>query len=80
MIIDIVKSKGVPFRCDNCNAYFAWKPDEHGECRIRTKHRQCENLECEYYEPAKKKCPECGSDDLTEVPAIVYKIMREIRR
>lgn len=80
MIIDIVKSKGVTFRCDNCNAYFAWKPDEQGVCDIRSRHPQCKEFECKYYSPAKKKCPECGSDDLTEVPAIVYKIMREIRR
>ena len=81
MIVDIVRSKGVPFRCNKCNTYFVWKPDEHGECRvIRTKHRQCKNLECEYYEPARKKCPECGSDDLTEIRTMVYKIMREIRR
>ena len=80
MIIDIVKSKGVPCRCDNCNTYFAWMPDEHGVCRIITKHPQCEKNECKYYEPAKKKCPECGSDDISEIPAIVYKIMREIRR
>ena len=80
MIIDIVKSKGVPFRCDNCNTYFAWKPDEHGVCDIRTGRPQCKEPECKYYTPAKKKCPECGSDDLTEVSAIAYKIMRDIRR
>ena len=79
MIIDIVKSKGVPFRCDNCNTYFAWKPDEEGGCSVRATRHQCKEIGCEYYKPAKKKCPECGSDDLTEVPAIVYKIMREIR-
>ena len=80
MIIDIVKSKGVPFRCDNCNTYFAWKPDGQGVCDVRATHPKCKEVGCEYYRPAKKKCPECGSDDLTEVPAIVYKIMREIRR
>ena len=80
MIIGIVKSKGIPFRCDNCNTYFAWKPDEQGICSVRAKHPQCNKVECGYYTPAKKKCPECGSDDLTEVPAVVYKIMREIRR
>ena len=80
MVIDIVKSNGVPFRCDNCNTYFAWKPDEQGECFVRETFHQCKKVECEYCKPAKKKCPECGSDNLTEVPAIVYKIMREIRR
>ena len=80
MIIDIVKSKCVPFRCNNCNAYFAWKPDENGVCDIRLRNHQCEKFDCIYYRPAKKKRPECGSDDLTEVPAMVYKIMREIRR
>lgn len=80
MIVDIVKSKGVPFRCDNCNTYFAWKPDEQGICFVRTMHPKCKEIGCEYYHPAKKKCPECGSDYLTEVPAILYKIMREIRR
>ena len=80
MIVGVVKSKGVPLKCDNCNAYFAWKPDEDGVCSVRTAHPQCKKLECEYYRPAKKKCPECGSDDLTEVRAIVYKIMRDIRR
>ena len=80
MIIDIVKSEGVPFRCDNCNTYFAWKPDGQGVCRVRAGGPKCKEVECKYYEPAKKKCPECGSDDLSEVPAIVYKIMREIRR
>ena len=80
MVIDIVKSKGVPFRCNNCNTYFAWKPDKQGACFLRTKRPQCEKVECEYYEPAKKKCPECGSDDLSEISTIVYKIMREIRR
>lgn len=79
MIIDIVKSKGVPFRCDNCNTYFAWKPDEQGVCSVSVKHSQCKKVECDYYRPARKKCPECGSDDLTEVPAVIYKIMREIR-
>ena len=80
MIIDIVKSKGVPFRCDNCNTYFAWKPDEPGVCRVRAGHPECKKPECEYYKPAKKKCPECGSENLTVVSAMVYKIMREIRR
>ena len=80
MIIDIVKSKGVPFRCDNCNTYFAWKPDGQGVCSERVTLPQCKKVECEYYKPAKKKCPECGSDDLSEIPTIVYKIMREIRR
>lgn len=80
MIIDTVKSKGVPFRCYNCNAYFAWKPDKQGVCRVRDGHPKCEKAECEYYEPATKKCPECGSYNLTEVPAIIYKIVREIRR
>lgn len=80
MIIDVVKSKGVPFKCDNCNTYFAWKPDEQGVCSVKIGRRKCKEIECKYYEPAKKKCPECGSDSLTEVPAIVYKIMREIRR
>lgn len=78
MIIDIVKSKGIPFRCDNCNTYFAWKPDEQGAyCNIE--RSQCKKPECRYFEPAKKKCPVCGSDDITEVSAIVYKIKREIR-
>jgi len=80
MIIDVLKSKGVPFRCNNCNTYFAWKPDEQGECRICTKYKQCEKTECNYYEPVGKKCPECGSSNLTEIPAIVYKIMRNVRR
>ena len=81
MIIDIVKSKGVPFKCNNCNTYFAWKPDEQGECSVRIRHYQCKKVECEYYVHAKmQKCPECGSNDCTKVPAIVYKIMREIRR
>ena len=80
MIINTVKSKGVPFRCDNCNTYFVWKPDVRGVCRIRVKHPECKELKCEYYEPAIKKCPECGSKDLTKVPAVVYKIVREIRR
>lgn len=79
MIIDIVKSKGVTFRCDNCNTYFAWKPDEQGVCYVDMGRDKCKKTECKYYKPAKKKCPECGSDDLTEVPAIVYKIKREIR-
>ena len=80
MIIDLVKSRGVPFRCDNCYTYFAWKPDGQGVCSKRAGHPQCQRPECGYYEPAKKKCPECGSSSLTEVPAIAYKIMREIRR
>ena len=79
MIIDIVKSKGIPFRCDNCNTYFAWKPDKQGVCSSMERSK-CKETECKFYEPAKKKCPECGSDDLTEVSAIVYKIKREIRR
>lgn len=79
MIVDIVKSKGVPFRCDNCNTYFAWKPDGQGVCDALAGHRQCEKVECTYYRPARKKCPGCGSDDLTVVPAMVYKIMRAIR-
>lgn len=81
MIIDILKSKGVPFRCDNCHTCFAWKPDEQGVCARRAVvHPQCKKSECEYYKPAKKKCPECGSDDISEMSAIVYKIVREIRR
>jgi len=80
MIVDVVKSKGVPFRCDQCHTYFAWKPDEQGVCRIIASHPKCKENECRYYEQAKKKCPECGSDDISEIPAIVYKIMREIRR
>ena len=80
MIIDVVKSKGVPFRCNNCKTYFAWKPDEQGVCSVRTLHPQCKKVECEYYQPAKKKCPGCGSDDISKISVIVYKIMREIRR
>ena len=80
MIIDVVKSKGVPFRCNKCNTYFAWKPDKQGVCSIRAKEFQCKKVECEYYRPAKERCPECGSYDLSKVSTIVYKIMREIRR
>lgn len=80
MIIDVVKSEGVPFRCDNCNTYFAWKPDGQGVCSVLFKHPQCNKVECRNYEPAKIKCPECGSKDLTEMPATVYKIIRAIRR
>lgn len=79
MIIDIVKSKGIPFKCDNCNTYFAWKPEEQNSCRIRCEKR-CEKGECRYYEPQDRKCPACGSKHITKVPAIVYKIIREIRR
>ena len=77
MIVDIVKSQGVPYRCDNCNSHFLWKPDKQGICRVRIKNNKCENTECRYYEPAEKHCPECGSADLTEVPAIIYKIIRD---
>ena len=80
MIIDVVKSKGVPYRCDNCNTYFAWKPDGQGMCRLKTRHPQCGENQCKYYEPVRKKCPECGSDDISEIPTIVYKFMREFRR
>lgn len=79
MIIDVVKSKGIPFRCNTCNAYFAWKPDGHGGCRIRSRYLQCEKVECNYYTPTEKYCPECGGNDLTEVPVMVYKIIRKIR-
>lgn len=83
MIIDLVKSQGVPYRCGNCNTYFAWKPDEQGVCYLRSmynQYHQCKEVVCEYYKPARKKCPECGSDDLYKVSTIAYKIMREIRR
>ena len=79
MIIDIVKSNGVPFRCNKCNAYFAWKPDKQGVCSVLME-RKCKEIECKYYKPAEKKCPECGSNDLSKISTIVYKIMREIRR
>ena len=80
MIIDIVKSKGIPFKCNNCDTYFAWKPDNQGTCYIRTMHPKCKEIGCEYYEPAEKRCPECGSDNLSKISPIVYKFMREIRR
>ena len=80
MIIDVVKSKGVPYKCDNCKAYFAWKPDGQGVCHITMEHPKCGKSECIYYAPVRKKCPECGSDDISEIPAIVYKFMREFRR
>lgn len=76
MIIDIIKSKGVPFKCNNCNTYFAWKPDKQGVCSVRAFSPNCKEIDCEYYEPARKKCPQCGSENLSEISAIVYKIMR----
>ena len=79
MIVDIVKSDGVPFRCESCKTHFLWKPDRQGKCGIRTKVDKCEKTECEYYLPATKQCPECGSVVLTEVPAIIYKILRDRR-
>ena len=80
MIIDILKNDGVTLRCDNCNTYFAWKPDEQSGCRLRANINNCEKTECEYYAPVEKKCPKCGNIYLTKIPVIVYKIMKEIRR
>ena len=57
MIIDIVKTNGIPFKCENCNTYFAWKPDEQGICSIRVFTTKCKEIGCEYYEPAKKEMP-----------------------
>ena len=79
MIIDVIKSHGVPFKCENCNSYFVWKPDKHGVCSVRNLHPKCKEIGCEYYTPAQKKCPQCGSDNLSEIPTFVYKIMRAVK-
>ena len=79
MIIDVVKSKGIAYRCDNCKTCFVWKPEGQGICTLLAKGPKCGKPECDYYRPVWKKCPECGSDDLTEIPAIVYKIMRAVK-
>lgn len=80
MIVDVVRTKGIPYKCDNCNTYFAWKPDKLGECRLLYKGTKCKKIKCEYYEPAEKKCPECGSTDITKISAMTYKLKRWIRR
>lgn len=79
MIIDVLKTNGVPYRCDYCNTYFVWKPDQ-SECRLSIKNNNCKKIECRYYEPLEKKCPVCASKDITEIPGIIYKIIKEIRR
>ncbi len=80
MIVDVIKCNGIALRCDNCKTCFVWKPEAQGVCTVITERHKCGKPDCDYYRPAKKKCPECGSDDLTETPAIMYKIMRAIRR
>lgn len=80
MIIDVIKSKGVTFRCNDCNTYFVWKPVAQGVCRVPLDKPKCDKPECVHYDSTMKKCPECGSFNITKIPVIVYKIIREIRR
>lgn len=80
MIVDVVRTKGIPYKCENCDTYFAWKPDKQGECRLLYKGTQCKKPKCKYYEPAEKKCPECGSTNIVTIFTTTYKLKRWIRR
>ena len=80
MVIEFIPCGVIPYKCENCNTLYLWKPMIQDEfCKVRANHPDCTIQECEYYmsDPGEARCPLCKSSLRQErISSLRYKLLK----
>lgn len=80
MVIEFIPRGVIPYKCENCNTLYLWKPTIQKEfCTVRNNHPDCTIQECEYYrsDPEETRCPLCKSiHSQKRISSLRYKALR----
>lgn len=80
MVIEFIPCGVIPYKCENCDTLYLWKPMIQREfCRVRIDHPDCTIQECTYYkaDPGEAQCPLCKLTlGQKRISSLRYKVWR----